>query len=126
MSFNPTPEQIAEHDRRNRNIWCPFYATSLVQPFIAGAHPYLIESPGSNQCALITSAHSPCVMEVAHFPPIWAACSRNPEVNEARSATTASPALPEGQTRAESREALTAAAEWEERFGKPTPEGEKP
>ena len=33
-----------------------------------------------NRCALITSAHSPCWMEVGeHRNPDWAACPRNPE-----------------------------------------------
>lgn len=42
----------------------------------------LIHSPTavSNQCALITSAHSPCWMEVAEQrEPMWEECPRNPE-----------------------------------------------
>lgn len=34
---------------------------------------------GSNRCALITDAHSPCWMEVGEGSnPDWAACPRNP------------------------------------------------
>lgn len=56
---------------------CPFYGVSLVQ--------YTTFSPifmpaGGNRCVLITSAHSPCWMEVSeNAAPDWAQCPRNPE-----------------------------------------------
>lgn len=60
---------------------CPFYAQALHH---VGRHAglvtngwVLIENPGSNQCAVITGAHSPCVMP----KPDWAGCPRNPENN---------------------------------------------
>ena len=62
---------------------CPFYGCSLhglpaSVPNFPRA-PVLIPSSG-NQCALITSAHSPCWMEVAeNAAPDWAQCPRNPE-----------------------------------------------
>jgi hypothetical protein len=45
--------------------------------FIAPEGP----DPPGNRCALITSAHSPCWMEVGEQrPPDWSECVRNPEV----------------------------------------------
>ncbi len=126
MSFDPTPEQIAEHDRRNRAM--PERSHEATAALAVQLHEHL---QGCTICKMPIDIRQwdgvvlcPIIREWLdlHFPE----SPRNPEVNEARSATTASPAPPEGQTRAESREALTAAAEWEERFGKPTPEGEKP
>lgn len=57
---------------------CPFYARSLVLI----PSPQLISNPRSNQCALITSAHSPCRMEIEGDWPHWRVCPRNPEVSE--------------------------------------------
>lgn len=53
---------------------CPFYAHSLFP------HDWiLIENHRSNQCALITDAHSPCILEFTfHRPADWATCPRNP------------------------------------------------
>jgi hypothetical protein len=65
---------------------CPFYAHALHQvtrhlvPELSGW--MLIPNPGSNQCALITGAHSPCCMEVDEKKaPDWSECFRNPERN---------------------------------------------
>jgi hypothetical protein len=58
---------------------CPFYSASLNFKRDANEGGVLFNS-GGNQCALITSAHSPCWMEVSESrPPEWAACPRNPE-----------------------------------------------
>lgn len=62
---------------------CPFYGCSLVS--LDRGHgrvgpPAFVNLNAGNQCALITSAHSPCWMEVAEqSAPEWAACPRNPE-----------------------------------------------
>lgn len=56
---------------------CPFYGVALH----VNQHDFRVLIPsGGNQCALITSAHSPCWMEVAEDrAPDWAQCPRNPE-----------------------------------------------
>jgi hypothetical protein len=61
---------------------CPFYAQALRQvSWIAGGW-MLIPNPDSNQCALITGAHSPCCMEVdERKAPDWSECFRNPDRN---------------------------------------------
>jgi hypothetical protein len=59
--------------------YCPFYAVGL---HFHGGAPVLMPNPNSNQCALITSAHSPCVMEIRRETPDWRVCRRNPEVRE--------------------------------------------
>lgn len=76
-----------------REIRCPFYGASLIvastRTFVDdqtlavrfGPSPYLIVSEPSNRCALITSAHSPCVMKICGRDPQWSACNRNPEIN---------------------------------------------
>jgi hypothetical protein len=47
--------------------------------FREGRETILLPS-GGNQCAIITSAHSPCWMEVSEKrPPDWAECPRNPK-----------------------------------------------
>lgn len=59
---------------------CPFYGRSLFRG-TDGAHPFFAGTAG-NQCALITDAHSPCVMEtIQGKPPDWSGCVRNPERN---------------------------------------------
>lgn len=64
---------------------CPFYAQALHN---VGRHTglatngwVLVENPQSNQCALITGAHSPCMLEVVGIEPRWELCVRNPENN---------------------------------------------
>jgi hypothetical protein len=37
----------------------------------------LMPNPGSNQCALITTAHSPCYLEIEGKPVEWSACRYN-------------------------------------------------
>jgi len=65
-------------------VSCPFYGASLVLEDrglgrVGPAH--LLSFGESNRCALITSAHSPCWMEVGEQrSPDWAECLRNPEV----------------------------------------------
>jgi hypothetical protein len=55
---------------------CPFYNASIWRG-------ELVRFPGEpgNRCALITSAHSPCRMQIAGRDPDWKTCPRNPEVN---------------------------------------------
>lgn len=60
---------------------CPFFAHALLMPFGRRSYPVLVSNPGSNQCALITNAHSPCVMQLAGDVPSWFYCKRNPENN---------------------------------------------
>ena len=58
---------------------CPFYGAAL---FVSREpEPMAVSFPTmGNQCALITSSHSPCWMEVAeNAAPDWAECPRNPE-----------------------------------------------
>ncbi len=69
-------------------IKCPFYDVSIVFADEAGEplpmffpSPHLVTGGGSNRCALITSAHSPCVMEISGQQPRWSVCGRNPENN---------------------------------------------
>ena len=65
---------------------CPFHAHAILPPLsVEGTfrksdgimsaqyeRPWvLIENPGSNQCALITDAHSPCWMELKKLTPDW-------------------------------------------------------
>lgn len=62
---------------------CPFYGYALhaSTPDEHRRHfgAALIAS-GGNQCALITTAHSPCWMEVAEQrSPAWTECPHNPE-----------------------------------------------
>lgn len=61
---------------------CPFYAHTIRKvPVDSGREPVWlrIPNPGSNQCALVTDAHSPCIMEViAKRTPDWEQCSRRP------------------------------------------------
>jgi hypothetical protein len=59
--------------------FCPFYAHAL---HFHGVAAVLIPNPQSNQCALITTAHSPCMMEIRSTTPDWRVCRRNPEVRE--------------------------------------------
>ena len=60
----------------------PVYGASLVHIGRLGQAGWQqLERVGvSNRCALITSAHSPCWMEVGeNAAPDWAQCPRNPE-----------------------------------------------
>lgn len=66
---------------------CPFYARGIHElPVSTGDFPHdqrgveivLMPNPG-NRCALVTTAHSPCYMEVReNLPPDWSECVRNP------------------------------------------------
>ncbi|HTA46411.1 MAG TPA: hypothetical protein VK789_28405 [Bryobacteraceae bacterium] len=59
---------------------CLFYAHVLHQ--LMSGEWIILQNPGSNQCALITDAHSPCSMEVTlNKAPEWTECPRNPTVN---------------------------------------------
>ena len=58
---------------------CPFYGAAL---FVSREpEPMAVTFPTmGNQCALITSSHSPCWMEVGeNAAPNWVQCPRNPE-----------------------------------------------
>lgn len=55
---------------------CPFYMHSLTR--LTMGKWVFHENPSSNQCALITEAHSPCQMQVAGMVPQWNSCARNP------------------------------------------------
>ena len=58
---------------------CPFYGAAL---FVTREPDAMVTSfpTMGNQCALITSSHSPCWMEVGeNAAPDWAQCPRNPE-----------------------------------------------
>jgi hypothetical protein len=58
--------------------FCPFFGRSLnAHP---GVEPVLIATRG-NSCALITTAHAPCYMQVDGAEPEWKNCDRNPVVN---------------------------------------------
>lgn len=61
---------------------CPFYGRALFTSF-AGAPDrprfLLIDSRG-NQCALVTDAHSPCMLEIAGQPVEWRDCPRMKDV----------------------------------------------
>jgi hypothetical protein len=56
-------------------VSCPFYGAS-----IHFDHLVRFPGPSGNQCALITSAHSPCWMQLEEGAmPNWTSCPRNPE-----------------------------------------------
>lgn len=61
---------------------CPFYNASIMAEDrgMGRTSLHLVQGPGpSNRCALITSAHSPCWMEIEEErTPDWEACPRNP------------------------------------------------
>lgn len=60
---------------------CPFFAHAIFPPLPRLRDEWLmIPNPDSNQCALITTAHSPCLME--REGPTWGACPRNPDLRE--------------------------------------------
>lgn len=51
---------------------CPFYSFAQI-----GRHDDKILFPSyGNQCALVTTTHSPCSMEVAGLIPDWKTCER--------------------------------------------------
>jgi hypothetical protein len=55
---------------------CPFYGRAI---FIAKDQPkdppFVLFEQGGNQCGLITTAHSPCLMEMVHEPVDWKTCT---------------------------------------------------
>jgi len=55
---------------------CPFYGHALFPAMTARRQdpPFLLFASGGNQCALITTAHSPCKMEVEGQEPDWSKC----------------------------------------------------
>src|SRR5271156_5088648 len=58
---------------------CRFYGWQMIQLHTGGA---LICVPNKgNHCALIETAHAPCMMEVTGHPADWPRCPRNPEIN---------------------------------------------
>jgi hypothetical protein len=58
---------------------CPFYDAEIFYDQLIRMSRAQADL-ASNRCALITSAHSPCWMEVAeNAAPDWAQCPRNPE-----------------------------------------------
>lgn len=58
---------------------CPFYDASLFHGQLIHMSRVQVDLTG-NRCALITSSHSPCWMEVGESRPAdWAQCPRNPE-----------------------------------------------
>lgn len=86
MTPEQTSEQIADRPPADTGK-CPFYAHALVQPgkMIPSVIPrtwILYPNPGSNQCALITHAHSPCIMTINDIDPVWEECTRNPWIAE--------------------------------------------
>jgi hypothetical protein len=53
-------------------VSCPFYGYAQI-----GRHDDKILFPSfGNQCALVTTAHAPCSMEVAGRIPDWKTCDR--------------------------------------------------
>lgn len=61
---------------------CSLYGHSL---FVGAEGPVLVALPGaeSNRCPLVTTAFSPCRMEVEGKLPDWTNCPRNPDNYEA-------------------------------------------
>lgn len=62
---------------------CPFYGHSMFFNIVLPPRFLLIDS-GGNQCALITDAHSPCMLEINGQEVEWRLC---PRVREARMGT---------------------------------------
>lgn len=54
---------------------CPLYGARLMT--IKG-EPVFLLNRGSNQCALVMDAHSPCRMDIEGQKPDWDKCPRNP------------------------------------------------
>lgn len=90
---------------------CPFYGGALA--YAGERHPRLIVfQTQSNQCALITSAHSPCWMEaIEGLAPAWAECPRNPEY-AADNVFRGSMSLEETAAQESATERITAALRW--------------
>jgi hypothetical protein len=61
---------------------CPFYGRAMYQTgLIGGPRPILLLDTRGNQCAIVTTSHTPCSMEVNGEEPDWKAC---PLVRELR------------------------------------------
>lgn len=54
---------------------CPFYGRSMFINAVWPPRILLIKSHG-NQCALVTDAHAPCLMEINGDPIEWRECPR--------------------------------------------------
>ena len=56
---------------------CPFYGRAI---FLAPpstqrpSPPFVLFDQRGNQCALVTTSHAPCQMEIAGETPDWKAC----------------------------------------------------
>lgn len=85
MSMTPVlPPADRPWPRLSRN--CPFYGRHLfarANPEI-GTVPFLLIDSHGNQCGLVTGAHSPCSMEIAHATPEWSECPRVSEITSRR------------------------------------------
>ena len=79
-AFQPPPDYTRREAAAVAACACPFYGYSLDHNPERLRFSTALNHSGGNQCALITSAHSPCWMEVAeNAAPDWAQCPRNPE-----------------------------------------------
>lgn len=58
---------------------CPFYGCAL---HALREGEVVVMLTNGNQCALMTSSHSPCRMEIQGAPHQWSECPRNPENSE--------------------------------------------
>lgn len=74
-----TPQSSIE----TREGYCPFYGMSLHSvPARDGEMFAMLYPSKGNRCALVTDAHSPCIMEVYEGAPCdWSKCRRNPSTN---------------------------------------------
>jgi hypothetical protein len=59
--------------------FCPFYAHGFVS---FDGDLILVDQAGSNRCAIVLDAHSPCIMQINADAPDWSVCRRNPTVAE--------------------------------------------
>jgi hypothetical protein len=54
---------------------CPFYGRQMYQTgLIGGPRPILLIGTNGNQCAIVTTSHAPCRMEIDSEEPDWKTC----------------------------------------------------
>jgi hypothetical protein len=53
---------------------CIFYGYSMYQAHYNNQPPFVLFKTNGNQCALITTSHAPCRMEMAGETPDWQTC----------------------------------------------------
>jgi len=55
---------------------CPFYGRSMQTALAVKPALFVLFDSRGNQCALVTDAHSPCLLEIEGRPVEWRECPR--------------------------------------------------